>query len=340
MNYNYIFISLIILLIILILYISCRNIFYENMKNPDKPPCACIYDIDGTLTNGLSGNDKDIAIDARGSAESCIKAGCAIGVATGGNHCTDKDTNNCAITKYALGFNILDEDDVKDASNKIGKPIITGKDWVRANWNKAGDMQDLSSRISNPSCGILIDDNILESCGKCDAYTSKNGCPAPWGSSQKNLDNPNMNNVKKSYYCSFNGTSDKSSDYVYIPAREINKDKKDIPGKSQMGGTGMTWDNGAQLSPSQGITDDYWNNALESDAIKDISSKCGIIFSPITNPILPSQIPKKNTCPWDTNPPKCSNDNDCSKWASANCKDKKFIEDYCKDNGHCHFKPS
>ena len=84
----------------------------------------------------------------------------------------------------------------------MGYPIVTGKDWIVANWNKASAMETLSKKISNPSCGILLDDNVLQSCGQCDAYTSKDGCPAPWGSSKSDLENPNIDFVKKAYGCS------------------------------------------------------------------------------------------------------------------------------------------
>mgnify|MGYP001307713408 CR=1 FL=1 len=69
------------------------------------------------------------------------------------------------------------------------------------------EMTQLSKKISNPSCGILLDDNVLQSCGQCDAYTSKDGCPAPWGSSKSDLENPNIDFVKKSYGCSFTDTN-------------------------------------------------------------------------------------------------------------------------------------
>ena len=147
------FIPIAVLLFSVISYLVINNENIEPLTirilddNPNDatPPCSCIYDIDSTLTTGESGSSKDIAIDSRASAESCIKAGCAIGVATGGTHCTDKDPEGCSITKYALGFNILDDNEVKDASDKdeivknkieqkmfenipIKKPVIKKKD--------------------------------------------------------------------------------------------------------------------------------------------------------------------------------------------------------------------
>ena len=344
MNY---FIPIAVLLFSVISYLVINNENIEpltirilhNDPNDTTPSCSCIYDIDSTLTTGESGSSKDIAIDSRASAESCIKAGCAIGVATGGTHCTDKDPEGCSITKYALGFNILDENEVKDASDKLGYPIVTGKDWVVSNWNKANAMSILSKKIKKPSCGILLDDNVLQSCGQCDAYTSKDGCPAPWGSSKSNLENPNMDSVKKAYGCSFTGTDNlPGTDYAWIPARPIKYSTPDHPDQSQMGGSGMAWDNGAQQSPAVGLSNDIWNSSIQTDIIQNLGQTCNVQFQTINNPVLKSYIPPKEKCDWAKSPPKCANDDECSKWATTNCQGKNFIENYCKDNGYCHFK--
>ena len=72
---------------------------------------------------------------------------------------------------------------------------------------------------------------------------------------KSDLNNPNMNYVKKAYSCSFNNTSDLPGyDYAWIPARPIDSSTPDHPGKAQMGGTGMTWDNGAQQAPAVGLS--------------------------------------------------------------------------------------
>ena len=224
-------ITVFVLLSAIILYNIFNSDVIENLSNNAVPSCACIYDIDSTLTTGGSGSNEQIAIDSRASAESCIKAGCAIGVATGGTHCTDKDPEGCSITKYALGFNILNQDEVNSASEQLGYPITTGKDWIVANWNKPNAMQTLSKKISNPKCGILLDDNILQSCGQCNAYTSEAGCPAPWGSNKTNLNNPNMDNVKKAYSCGFiNDSTIPGDDYAWIPARPIDNTTPNHPG--------------------------------------------------------------------------------------------------------------
>ena len=138
----------IILLLTIVLY-DHFNTISENLTNNSIPSCSCIYDIDSTLTTGESGKDIEIAIDSRASAESCIRAGCAIGVATGGTHCTEKDPEGCNITKYALGFNILNDDEVNNASKQIGLPIVTGKDWVIANWNKPMQCRHYLKKLAN-----------------------------------------------------------------------------------------------------------------------------------------------------------------------------------------------
>ena len=328
----------IILLLTVVLY-DHFNTISENLTNNSIPSCSCIYDIDSTLTTGESGKDIEIAIDSRASAESCIRAGCAIGVATGGTHCTEKDPEGCNITKYALGFNILNDDEVNNASKQIGLPIVTGKDWVIANWNKPNAMQTLSKKISKPSCGILIDDNILQSCGQCNAYTSDKGCPAPWGSTKSDLENPNLDLVKKAYSCSFTNTNNlPGTDYTWVPARPINVDTPNHPGKAQMGGTGMEWQNGAQTAPAVGLSNEIWNQSIQTDIIQNLGGRCNAKFQSVTNPVLKSWIPPKDQCDWANSPPKCSNDDDCSKWATTNCKGKTFVESYCKDNGYCHFK--
>jgi hypothetical protein len=315
MNNN--IIAFVILLSAIVLYnIVSNSSTIETLSNNAIPSCACIYDIDSTLTTGGSGKNSEIAIDSRASAESCIKAGCAIGVATGGTHCTDKDTENCSITKYALGFNILNPEEVKSASEQLNYPIITGKDWIVANWNKANAMESLSSKLSKKNCGILLDDNVLQSCGQCDAYTSESGCPAPWGSSKSNLDNPDMDNVKKAYSCSFDGSSQMSgNDYAWVPARPI-----------------------VASTPAVGLSNEIWNEAVETDVIQNLGSTCSVKFQSIKNPVLKSYIPPKKQCDWENTPPKCANDDDCSKWATTNCKKTEFTEQYCKDNGFCHFK--
>lgn len=332
-------IAFVILLLAIVIYNIITHDIVENLSNNAIPSCACIYDIDSTLTTGGNGSNPQIAIDSRSSAESCIKAGCAIGVATGGTHCTDKDPEGCSITKYALGFNILNQDEVNSASEQLGYPITTGKDWVVANWNKANAMQTLSKKISNPKCGMLLDDNILQSCGQCDAYTSEEGCPAPWGSNKTDLNNPNMTNVKKAYSCGFtNDSTIPGNDYAWIPARPIDHSTPDLPGPAQMGGTGLDWANGAQEEPAIGLSNNIWNEAIETDIIQNLGSTCNVKFQSITNPVLKSYIPPKKQCDWENSPPKCSNNDDCSQWASTNCKGKDFVENYCKDNGYCHLK--
>ena len=105
-----------------------------------------------------------------------------------------------------------------------------------------------------------------------------------------------------------------------------------------MGGSGMTWDNGAQEAPAVGLSNDIWNSSIQTDIIQNLGQTCNVQFQSITNPVLKSYIPPKEQCDWAKSPPKCANDDDCSKWATTNCKGKNFVENYCKDNGYCHFK--
>jgi hypothetical protein len=369
-------------LLLIFLLIYCLNVFKiaESFTNISKPKCACIYDIDSTLTTGNCGGKVE-AIDARASAESCIKAGCAIGVATGGSHCTQHDENKCQITKDSLGFNILDPNSVTEAEQKIctdevkkmypNCKITTGQDWVKSHWNKARKMDELSDKLdpANKSCGILFDDNILESCGSCDSYKSSNqSCPTPWGTYAENLGKTNQEvnkknykseNVKPSYKCAFDGKPtfenpekmfpdpDKSTQnyYTWVPAREMDTQKEDLPFESQMGGTSFNWNNGAQNCPSEGITQDYWNKSVASKDLTEMQEKCNIILPRITDPIL--DIPntgKKEKCQWEK-PVLCPSGNstqgakECGEWAQENCPDKKFSEMYCRDNNYCHFKP-
>ena len=78
--------------------------------------------------------------------------------------------------------------------------------------------------------------------------------------------------------------------------------------------------------------------ALTDWVIQNLGQTCNVQFQSITNPVLKSYIPPKEQCDWAKSPPKCANDDDCSKWATTNCKGKNFVENYCKDNGYCHFK--
>ena len=310
----------------------------------EKPSCACIYDIDSTLTTGGSGETEDIAIDARSSAESCIKAGCAIGVATGGTQCVN-GVDSCKITKYSLGFNILDKSDVDEAASKLNAPIVTGEDWIVANWNKASAMETLSKKLKNPKCGILVDDNILQSCGECNAYTAEKGCPAPWGTTFSNLEThePNLDRVKKAYSCGFKSDSlTGGTDYAWVPAKVTDVNNPDQPGKSQFGGSGMDWKNGAQQSDAQGIFNDLWNDVVDTDVIQNLGNNClpsGLKFQKILNPTLPSTIPEKKKCDWETKVLNCDSDAVCENWAnSEECKGVELTEKYCNYKGVCKFK--
>ena len=305
----------------------------KNKKNK-KPKCVCVYDIEGTLTNKSYGSPKEQAIDARSSVESCINAGCAIGLVTTGNQCTDKDPNNCKITEYAFGFNIKDPKQVKDTSEKLKKPVITGSDWVVSNVHKGNAMRSFSEKICNPKCGILIDDNILQGCGHCNTLDKNSYCPAPWGGVNEK---PNLCNVKKSYTCKFNSVNarDFGEDYTWIPAREINSKKGTINGQtSQMGGTGFLWHDGSQIAYSEGIIKDHWNSSLKSKGIKDFNTACKIKLEPVENPILKSKLQKYKKCEYNKNPPVCKTYKDCENYMKSNCENK-ILTDYtysCLEN--------
>jgi len=287
-----------------------------------KPKCVCVYDVDGTLTNLSNGTSKDQAIDARASVESCINAGCAIGLMTTNKFCTDQDPENCKISEYAFGFNVKNPDQVKKAAEKLKKPIITGNDWVISNVHKGDAMKIFSKKICNPKCGLLLDDNILQGCGHCNTFDKNSYCPAPWGS--KN-DKPSLCKVKKAYKCKFNSkhAMDRGEDYTWIPAREIDVKKQNVKGHiSQMGGTGFMWNNGAQIAYSEGIIQDYWNSALKTEAINDMNKQCKIKLKPVTNPILKSELQKQKKCEYITNPPKCTTYIDCENYMKTNCENK------------------
>ena len=102
--------------------------------------------------------------------------------------------------------------------------------------------------------------------------------------------------------------------------------------------TAEAWDNGAQEAPAVGLSNDIWNSSIQTDIIQNLGQTCNVQFQSITNPVLKSYIPPKEKCDWAKSPPKCANDDDCSKWATTNCQGKNFVENYCKDNGYCHFK--
>ena len=293
-----------------------------KIKKNKKPKCVCVFDVDGTLTNLSNGNSKEVAIDARASAESCINAGCAIGLVATNKFCTDKDPENCKISEYAFGFNIKNPDQVKQASIKLKKPIITGDDWIISNIHKGDAMRTFSEKICNPKCGLLIDDNILQGCGRCNTFDKNSYCPAPWGGES---DKPNLCKVQKAYTCKFNSkhAMDSGNDYAWVPAREINVKKKNVNGNiSQMGGTGFSWDNGAQTSFSEGIIDEYWNPAMKTSVINKMNNKCKINLKPVVKPILKSELQKQKKCEYNKNPPKCNTYTDCEQYMRTNCENK------------------
>ena len=306
----------------------------KSSVKPKKPKCVCVYDVDGTLTNLSNGNSKEVAIDARASVESCINAGCAIGLVTTDKFCTDQDTEKCKVSEYSFGFNVLNPDQVKKASDKLKKPIITGKDWVVSNVHKGDAMKTFSKKICNPKCGLLIDDNILQGCGHCNTFDKNSYCPAPWGSEN---DKPNLCKVKKSYKCKFNSAHamDNGDDYTWVPAREIDVKKKNVKGKiSQMGGTGFMWNDGSQTLYSDGIIQDHWNSAMKTTAVNNMNTRCKINLKPVINPILKSELQKQKKCEYNTNPPKCTTYVDCENYMKTNCENK-IITDYkysCLEN--------
>jgi len=322
-----------------------ENFVSEN-STKKKPSCACVYDVDGTLTNLSYGSNKEIAIDARASAESCINAGCAIGLVTNNKLCTDKDPDNCKITEYAFGFNIKDPKQVSEASRKLKKKIITGENWILNNIDKGNAMKSFSQKLSNKGCGILIDDNVLQSCGKCNTFDKNSYCPAPWGAE---TEEPEMNQVKKSYKCKFfsKHSKDSGDDYLWIPAREIDKNKKDLKNSmSQMGGTGFLWNDGSQTSIAEGITKEYWNTSLTSGNVKEFSKKCQINIKPVYNPTLKTKLSEIKRCEYKKNPPKCKTYRDCENYMRSNCKNK-IMTDYTyqcldkknKKNKYCKIVP-
>ena len=329
----YVTLILIFFLIILFIYFFVMTTEKEHFKSKGGtkgnkvPKCACVFDIEGTLTNSSHGSIKETAIDARASVESCINAGCAIGLITEGDHCTKEDPDKCKITEYALGFNILDPKQIKSASKKMKKPIITGEKWVVNNIHRGDAMKIFSKKIQNPQCGILIDDNILQSCGRCNTFDKNSYCPAPWGSE---TETPDTKAIKTSYNCKFNSIHSKDSgeDYMWIPAREIDAKKQSFKANiSQMGGTGFMWNDGAQLSYSDGINKTHWNSALKSPAVGEFNQRCKILLKPIESPTLNSKLSKIKKCEYSTNPPKCKTYKDCEKYMQTHCENK-IISDY------------
>ena len=335
--------TLIIILALLVFILYYLGDKRESFKNPTpinkKPKCVCVFDVDGTLTDGSDGKDKDIAIDARASAESCIRGGCAIGIIPGKKLCTNNDPNECKITEYSLGFNVTSPNQVKNASEKIGKNIITGEDWVVNNIHRGEAMKTFSEKISNPKCGVLVDDNILQSCGSCSTFDKNNYCPAPWGSE---YEKPDLNLVKKSYGCKFdsNHARDFGDDYAWIPAREIDPSIKNVNGQiSQMGGVGFLWNDGKQIASAKGIDKKTWNGAINSKEIKKFNKKCGISLKPINNPKIKSKIKQLKICDLE-NTPKCKTSRDCKKYMKSNCGNK-IITDYtylCVPKGNSKIK--
>uniref|UniRef100_A0A6C0B393 Uncharacterized protein n=1 Tax=viral metagenome TaxID=1070528 RepID=A0A6C0B393_9ZZZZ len=299
-----------------------------------KPKCVCVYDVDGTLTNLSNLSSKDSAIDARASVESCINAGCAIGLVATNKFCTDQDPENCKISEYAFGFNIKNPEQVKKASEKLKKPIVTGEDWVVSNVHKGDAMKIFSKKICNPKCGLLIDDNILQGCGNCNTFDKNSYCPAPWGGEN---DKPNLCNIKKAYKCKFNSVNarDFGNDYTWVPAREINVKKANKTGIiSQMGGTGFNWNDGAQLAHADGIIKDYWNSAVQTKAVHTMNKNCKINLKPVNEPILKSKLQKQKRCDHKKNPPNCTTYVDCENYMKTNCGNK-VISDYtysCLEN--------
>lgn len=318
----YVTLILIFFLIILFIYFFVMTIEKEHFKTSEIPKCVCAFDINGTLTNSAHGTTRETAIDARSSVESCINAGCAIGLVTEGKHCTKDDPDKCKITEYAFGFNVLDPKQVRKASKKLGKPIITGKKWVVNNIHRGDAMKTFSGKIQNPKCGILLDDNILQSCGRCNTFDKNSYCPAPWGSE---TEPPNMDAVETSYGCKFNSkhANDQGGDYMWIPAREINSKKRNFKGGiSQMGGTGFMWNDGSQVSYAEGITKSHWNTAMRSSTVEKFNERCKISLKPIERPILKSKLSKIKKCEYSTNPPKCKTYKDCERYMETHCENK------------------
>ena len=299
-----------------------------------KPKCVCVFDVDGTLTNLSNGSAADSAIDARASVESCINAGCAVGLLATNKLCTDEDPENCKITEYAFGFNVMDPIQVENASKKLKKPIITGSEWVMSNAHKGDAMKTFSKKICNPTCGLLIDDNILQGCGHCNTFDKNSYCPAPWGSENEK---PNICNIKKAYTCKFNSkhAKDFGDDYTWIPGREIDANKRNIHGQiSQMGGTGFSWNDGAQSSFSAGIIKKHWNSAVKTKAVNTMNKRCKINLKPVKEPILESKLQKQKKCEYIKNPPKCTTQVDCENYMKTNCGNK-ILTDYtysCLEN--------
>ena len=110
----------------------------------------------------------------------------------------------------------------------------------------------------------------------------------------------NISFVKQAYGCSFTDTNNlPGTDYAWIPARPIDSTTPNHPDKSQMGGSGMTWDNGAQEAPAVGLSNDIWNSSIQTDIIQNLGQTCNVQFQSITNPVLKSYIPPKEKCDWE-----------------------------------------
>jgi len=116
-----------------------------------------VFDCDETLLIRVEGGRP---VDARAVVESCLRAGCAVGIATGNVFCDD--ANSCDITRKAFGFNILVEAEVAQAAKTLGlSKIVTGKDWViNRQQDKSKSLATLAERFPQHSAvRILFDDN-------------------------------------------------------------------------------------------------------------------------------------------------------------------------------------
>ena len=88
----------------------------------------------------------------------------------------------------------------------------------------------------------------------------------------------------------------------------------------------------------QGAGDDV----VDTDVIQKLGTNClpsGLKFQKILNPTLPSTIPEKKKCDWETKVLNCDSDAVCENWAnSEECKGVELTEKYCNYKGVCKFK--